>query len=39
LCHSVPSPPMLFSNANPMVYFLSLRRVSPGRTNRLKAVR
>lgn len=29
LCHSVPSPPMLFSNANPMVYFHSLRRVSP----------
>ena len=39
LCHFVPSPPMLFSNANPMVYFLSLRRVSPKRTNHLKAAR
>ena len=39
LCHSVSSPPMLFSNANPMVYFLSLRRISPKRTNHLKAVR
>ena len=24
LCYSVSSPPMLFSNVNPMVYFLSL---------------
>ena len=39
LCHSVSSPPMLFSNANPMVYFRSLRRVSPKRTNHLKAAR
>ena len=29
LCHSVPSPPMLFSNANPMVYFFPCDELAP----------
>ena len=37
LFHYTPNPPMLFSNAFPMVYFLLLRRVSPIKTPKGRA--